>query len=104
MRVRKATMRYFKMNGAGNEFVVLDARGQGDLTLSPERVRALAAWTPFDQLIGIEPDNHSDVFLRFWNSDGGEVGACGNGTRAAAWLLLEENGADGVTMQTVGGP
>jgi diaminopimelate epimerase len=103
MTGRKAAMHYFKMNGAGNEFIILDARGQGKLTLSPERVRAIAAWKPFDQLIAIEPDDTADVFMRFWNADGGEVGACGNGTRAAAWLLLEENGADRVTMQTVGG-
>ena len=58
--------------------------------LSTAQVRRLAnrhTGIGFDQLIVIEPSNIADVRLRFWNSDGGEVSACGNGSRAAATLL-----------------
>ena len=80
---------FIKMHGLGNDFLVLDARGQ-PIVLSAAQVRALAnrhTGIGFDQLILIEPSATADVRLRFWNSDGGEVAACGNGSRAAATLL-----------------
>ena len=81
--------RFIKMHGLGNDFLVLDARVQ-PVALSPAQIRALAqrhTGVGFDQLILIEPSATADVRLRFWNSDGGEVAACGNGSRAAAALL-----------------
>lgn len=84
-----ATRRFIKMHGLGNDFLVFDARTQ-PLALNPAQVRALASrhtGIGFDQLIVIEPSATADVRLRFWNSDGGEVSACGNGSRAAAALL-----------------
>lgn len=80
---------FIKMHGLGNDFLVLDARGQ-PIVLSAAQVRALAnrhTGIGFDQLILFEPSATADVRLRFWNSDGGEVAACGNGSRAAATLL-----------------
>jgi diaminopimelate epimerase len=80
---------FIKMHGLGNDFLVLDAREQ-PIALSAGQVRALAnrhTGVGFDQLILIEPSSSADVRLRFWNSDGGEVAACGNGSRAAAALL-----------------
>lgn len=80
---------FIKMHGLGNDFLVLDAREQ-PIVLSAAQVRALAnrhTGIGFDQLILIEPSTTADVRLRFWNSDGGEVAACGNGSRAAATLL-----------------
>lgn len=80
---------FIKMHGLGNDFLVLDARG-APLVLTATQVRRLAdrqMGVGFDQLILIEPSSVADVRLRFWNSDGGEVAACGNGTRAAATLL-----------------
>lgn len=80
---------FIKMHGLGNDFLVLDARA-GAIALSAGQVRALAnrhTGIGFDQLILIEPSAAADVRLRFWNSDGGEVSACGNGSRAAAALL-----------------
>ncbi|MFZ4380918.1 MAG: diaminopimelate epimerase [Sandarakinorhabdus sp.] len=80
---------FFKMHGLGNDFVVVDARAQ-PIALSAAQVRGLAnrhTGIGFDQLILIEPSTVADVRLRFWNSDGGEVAACGNGSRAAAALL-----------------
>ncbi len=80
---------FIKMHGLGNDFLVLDAR-DAPLQLTAGQVRALAnrhTGIGFDQLILIEPSAVADARLRFWNSDGGEVGACGNGSRAAAALL-----------------
>jgi diaminopimelate epimerase len=84
-----ATRRFIKMHGLGNDFLVLDARAE-PVTLSAQMVRNLAnrhTGIGFDQLILIAPSDTADVRLRFWNSDGGEVAACGNGSRAAATLL-----------------
>ena len=84
-----ALRQFTKMHGLGNDFLVFDARC-APLNPSARQVRALAnrhTGIGFDQLIVIEPSSTADVRLRFWNSDGGEVAACGNGSRAAASLL-----------------
>jgi len=91
---------FIKMHGLGNDFLVLDAREQ-PIVLSAAQVRALAnrhTGIGFDQLILIEPSATADVRLRFWNSDGGEVAACGNGSRAAATLLGGQH-----RLETAGG-
>ncbi|MEI6485992.1 MAG: diaminopimelate epimerase [Sphingomonadales bacterium] len=84
-----ALRQFIKMHGLGNDFLVLDARAE-PVVLGETQVRRLAnrhTGIGFDQLILIEPSAIADVRLRFWNSDGGEVAACGNGSRAAATLL-----------------
>ncbi len=91
------------MNGAGNAFVLIDNRGAPPLALAEDAVRALRAAHPFDQLLALETDADAAARLRVWNADGGEVGACGNGARAASWLLFEE-GASGLTLSSGGGP
>lgn len=98
-------MKTYAMNGAGNAFVLLDARaGDAPLSLSETQVRALHARQPFDQLLALEPDPDASARLRVWNADGGEVGACGNGARAAAWLMFQDQRADTLTMSSLGGP
>ena len=83
-----------KMHGLGNDFVLLDLRPPGSSLPDPAWVRSIAdrkTGIGFDQLVGILPGgNGADAELRFWNADGGEAGACGNGTRCAADLLLQE--------------
>jgi diaminopimelate epimerase len=98
-------MKAWRMNGAGNAFILLDGRGAGR-ALSPARqaVTELAEAHPFDQLLALEDDAGADARLRVWNRDGGEVGACGNGTRAAAWLMFEESPRDALTLSSQGGP
>jgi diaminopimelate epimerase len=91
---------FIKMHGLGNDFLVLDARA-APITLTPAQVRALAnrhTGIGFDQLVMIGPSAAADVQLRFWNSDGGEVAACGNGSRAAAALLGGQH-----SIETAGG-
>jgi diaminopimelate epimerase len=95
---------FLKMNGLGNAFVVVEARDQ-PFEPSPEEVRAINARTPYDQLIAIEPSRAPGeaAYVRFWNNTGEEVGACGNGTRAVAWLLMEAGGLDEVAFGAEGG-
>jgi diaminopimelate epimerase len=76
---------FTKMQGAGNDFVMLDGIGQR-LALTPERVRRLADrryGVGADQVLVVEapPDAGVDFRLRIFNADGGEVEQCGNGAR-----------------------
>ncbi len=92
------------MNGAGNRFILIDVRGQaGLLEIGAETVRHWGRQHAFDQLLALEDSDTGDAFMRIWNADGDEVGACGNGTRAAGWVLLQESGADTVAVATAGG-
>ncbi len=99
-------MRFFKMNGAGNDFVIFDARAHGALQLTPEQARSIAdrkTGVGCDQVIAIERSIRGDAFMRIWNAEGGEVSACGNATRCVGWLLFEE-GKDGpVKIETSAG-
>jgi diaminopimelate epimerase len=96
-----------KMHGLGNDFVVLDARPHA-LDLTPARRRAIAdrrIGVGCDQLIVLEAptDRQADVFMRIYNPDGSEAGACGNATRCVAHVLMAERAADAVVVQTVSG-
>ena len=98
---------FLKMHGLGNDFVVLDARGAA-FDLTPARRRAIAdrrLGVGCDQLIVLEPPTESDadVFMRIYNPDGGEAGACGNATRCVASVLMDERNSDHVTVQTIAG-
>lgn len=97
-----AGIRFFKMNGLGNDFAVLDARARA-LALTPDQVRRLAARDGeigCDQVIALEPSTHADVFMRIWNADGGEVEACGNAARCVAALVAAELNRPQVTIET----
>ncbi len=95
-----------KMNGLGNDFIILDLRRvaeRGRALLSAETVRALANrqfGIGCDQLITMEADSGADVFMGIWNADGSEVSACGNATRCVAWLLMEETGEASAQIRT----
>ena len=87
-------MPFRKMNGLGNEFVVLDLRGRA-LDLRADEIRAIADrdhGIGCDQMITLEPSADADAFMRICNADGGEVGACGNAARCVAALLADESG------------
>jgi diaminopimelate epimerase len=95
------------MHGLGNDFVVLDARTR-PLDLALERRRAISdrrLGVGCDQLIVLEKptERDADVFMRIYNPDGGEAGACGNATRCVASVLMDERRIDQVTVQTVSG-
>ncbi len=97
---------FVKMNGCGNDFVVVDALAR-PFTPDADQVRALSdrqTGQGFDQLIAIEPSSKGDAFMRVWNADGGSVQTCGNALRCVGWMLMEANGSDSVTIDTLGGP
>ena len=99
------TIGFRKMNGLGNDFVVLDARPRA-LGLKPDAVRAIAdrkEGIGCDQIIALEPSRKADVFMRIWNADGGEVGACGNAARCVAGLVAAERGQSKVSIETESG-
>jgi diaminopimelate epimerase len=96
-------MRYFKMNGCGNDFVIIDARSRGSLPLSEAQARAIAdreTGIGCDQVIAVERSIRGDAFMRIWNHDGGSVEACGNAARCVGWLLMEEGGAVSRRIET----
>ena len=91
---------FLKMHGLGNDFVVVDGRDGGP-GLGLAQRRALAdrhRGVGCDQLIVMEPSTRADVFMRIYNPDGAEAGACGNATRCVAALA----GGD-VVVETIAG-
>jgi diaminopimelate epimerase len=97
-----SALKFRKMNGLGNDFVVVDARSRA-VELTPEAVRAIAdrkEGIGCDQLIALQPSTKADVFMRIWNADGGEVAACGNAARCVAGLIAEEQGRPQVAIET----
>ncbi len=97
---------FIKMHGAGNDFVVLDARTH-KLALGPAQAKLLAdrhLGVGCDQIILIETDpDGADAFMRILNADGSESGACGNATRCVAALLAEETGERRISIRTLAG-
>lgn len=95
-----------KMNGLGNDFAVLDLRAHPRRFAAPE-VRRIADrdhGVGCDQMIAIEASPAgADAFMRIWNSDGGEVEACGNAMRCVATVLSEETGRATLTIETNAG-
>src|SRR3954452_1503860 len=82
------TLRFDKMHGLGNDFVIVDARDQ-PLEVTPALARAIAdrrTGVGCDQLIILEPSDRADLKMRIWNSDGGEVESCGNAARCVVQL------------------
>ena len=100
-----APLRYVKMNGLGNEIVVVDLRAGGILT--PDTVRAVAEnpATAFDQMMvlahPVTPG--TDAFVTIFNIDGSESAACGNGTRCIGWLEKERTGKSALRFETRAG-
>jgi diaminopimelate epimerase len=103
---RLAGRSLLKMNGIGNEIVILDLRGT-DLVLTAEEVRAITARPRlgFDQLMVMHDARapEADAYVRIYNGDGSEAGACGNGTRCVAWFLMRDGERDIVTVETGAG-
>jgi len=97
---------FVKMNGCGNDFVVVDALSR-PFAPTADEARAIAdrgSGQGCDQLIAIEPSDSADAFMRVWNADGGPVETCGNALRCVGWMLMEAGGRDRVTIDTLGGP
>ncbi|MFD2175541.1 diaminopimelate epimerase [Rhodobacter lacus] len=97
-----ASLRFLKMHGLGNDFVIIDARS-GENPVTPALARALGdrhRGVGFDQLAVILPAKGADFTLEFWNSDGSKAGACGNATRCVSDLMMRDLGREAVTLFT----
>jgi diaminopimelate epimerase len=96
---------YRKMNGLGNDFVVVDARARR-IDFTEAQVRAIAnrkTGIGCDQLIVMEKSSLADVKMRIWNAEGGEVESCGNASRCIADIVMTERGVDSASIDTKGG-
>ena len=94
----------FKMDGLGNDFVIIDTR-QKIINLTKEQIIKICDrnFIGCDQLIFIKKNKTSDAALEFYNSDGGVSGACGNGTRCVANLLSKESDKKEIILTTLSG-
>ena len=81
----------FKMDGLGNDFVIIDNRSN-NVELTRDQIIRICdrKFIGCDQLIFINKSNKGDAEMEFYNSDGSISGACGNGTRCVAFLIFKE--------------
>ena len=94
----------YKMDGLGNDFVIIDNR-LDPISLNKDQIVKICdrSFIGCDQLILINNHNTSDAHLKFFNSNGGESGACGNGTRCIAEFLSKENNKKNISLTTSSG-
>lgn len=97
---------FAKMNGIGNEIVVVDLR-TSDSQITPAEARAIAALdgVPYDQLMVLQTPRlpGTSAFIRIYNNDGSEAGACGNGMRCVAKRVFGASGEKAATFETRAG-
>ena len=103
---RTEKLPFLKMHGLGNDFIVLDGR-DGSPMPDAVQMQALAhrhLGIGCDQLMVLMPPvDGVDVVLDMFNADGSVAGACGNGTRCVADLMMAERNIDKVTIRTISG-
>ena len=94
---------FAKMNGIGNQIVVLDVRDGAVVT--PDDARAIAAHIPYDQLMVLQKPRAAgtEAFIRIYNNDGTEAGACGNGMRCVAQQMFAASDKDALSFETKAG-
>jgi len=94
----------YKMDGLGNDFIIFDNRKKS-ISLLKDQIIKISDRNNIgcDQVIFINKDEKSDAFLKFYNSDGGEISACGNGSRCAAYFLMKENNNKKISLRTKAG-
>lgn len=95
-------LRFMKMHGLGNDFVVIDARSGGAMP-DAALVRRLGdrhRGVGFDQLAVIADVANATAGLTFFNSDGSESSACGNATRCIGRWLMDQSGQGSLTLKT----
>jgi diaminopimelate epimerase len=94
----------FKMDGLGNDFVIIDQRNH-NYNLTKDQIIKICdrSFIGCDQLIYIQKSDKKDAGLEFYNSDGSISGACGNGTRCVADLISRENSDNEIILWTSSG-
>src|SRR5881275_3240871 len=100
-------LRFTKMNGAGNDFILFDNRA-GDINLDRNQIAQLCdrhRGIGADGILLLEkPSNHADFRMRYFNADGGEAEMCGNGARCFARFAKKVTGAtDKISFETPAG-
>lgn len=96
-------IKFTKMHGLGNDFVVIDNRA-GIYNLSNAEVIFLADrhhGVGCDQLLVLEKSSSCDLFMRVYNSDASEAGGCGNGARCIAKYIYEREGLKELRLETI---
>ncbi len=94
---------FVKMNGLGNEIVIVDLR-HAPVPISAAEARAAARQEPYDQLMALYPGRGGNAAsIRIFNNDGSEAGACGNGMRCVAALVSAERGSSELKFETPAG-
>lgn len=98
-------VKFVKMNGCGNDFVIIDNRRE-KLTITPR----IAAWVGYrrfgigcDQIILLDNSANADIYMRIFNADGSESSACGNATRCVADMLMKQTGRKEASIETKAG-
>ena len=91
----------YKMDGLGNDFIIFDNRKKS-ISLTKSQIIKISSRNNIgcDQVIFIDKDKSSNAFLKFYNSDGGEIAACGNGSRCVAYLLMKESNSNKISLKT----
>ena len=94
----------YKMDGLGNDFIIFDKRKKS-ISLTTDQIIKISNRNNIgcDQVIFVNKDENSNAFLKFYNSDGGEISACGNGSRCVAYLLMKENNDNKISLRTKAG-
>ena len=99
-----ANRKFVKMNGLGNEIVIVDLRGAPE-PIGAAEARAAARHEPYDQLMALYPGRgRTDAAIRIYNNDGSEAGACGNGMRCVAALIRRRDRKGGAEFRNTGRP
>ena len=94
----------YKMDGLGNDFIIFDNRKK-PISLSKDQIIKISNRNNIgcDQVIFIDKDKDNNTFLKFYNADGGETSACGNGSRCVAYFLMKEEMSQKILMLTKAG-
>ncbi len=96
-----ALINAFRMDGLGNDFVIIDRR-KNSIDLTKEKIVELGSRSNigFDQIIFIEKEKEKFFPITIFNSDGGEISACGNGSRCVAYLLGKNLNTKDIKLKT----
>ena len=96
-----ATINGYRMDGLGNDFIIIDRR-ESYINLEKDQIIKLGDRTNigFDQIIFIEKEKNNSFPITIFNSDGGEISACGNGSRCIAYLLSKKTNSKKIKIKT----
>ena len=97
---------FLKMHGLGNDFIIFDWRAGGPAAIGSAAASRLAdrrLGIGCDQILVIRGSDSADIRMDILNHDGSPSGACGNGTRCVADLVMNDNGRDEISIETDAG-